>query len=507
VNHPFPSLLFPFPRELKETPPACLVDLGLDRLFAQMLKGKEAYDLAAWCYTPLTDPQEVSFRHEILGDLDDPRLQEPLRRWSQGVQQLRSLLEQAERSRHRLQKERWQLDAAEIYVGLVSLLNEIFEATPPRSRGLRAWAASWGAYASSWAFRRFREEVTELQQAFARLRYGLHVRGSRVEIFRLEQEVDEGLRIAQTFAPFAREAKLCLQPKPRGPQLNALEERILDQVAALEPEPFCRLSLLLEEHKNWIEPGFWEGHCELQFYMSYLELIAPLRARGLPFCLPRWCKERPRVVRGFDLELALRGASVVPNDLELAPGERIFVVTGPNHAGKTTFLRMWGQLHYLAALGLPIPAQAASLVLLDRIETHFERQEDLGQGQSRLESELARMKEILDHAGPHTLVLLNESFASTSSEDALLIWRRVLGRLQAQGAWAACVTFLEDLAREAGVVSLVAEVDPRDPSLRTYRVRRGEPQGRAYAQAIADKYRLSAQHLKERLNARRSAGS
>ena len=117
----------------------------------------------------------------------------------------------------------------------------------------------------------------------------------------------------------------------------------------------------------------------MQFYLAYLELIGALKAVGLPFCYPRVCARAKDIAAEgtFDLALAAKlvplGSTVVGNDFYLEGPERIFVVTGPNNGGKTTFARTFGQLYFLAGLGLPVPGQSARLFLPDRIFTHCER--------------------------------------------------------------------------------------------------------------------------------------
>ena len=178
------------------------------------------------------------------------------------------------------------------------------------------------------------------------------------------------------------------------------------------------------------------------------------------------------------------------------------VVTGPNHGGKTTLARTFGQLHHIASLGLTVAARSASLLLPDQMFTHFERVEEISNQRGKLQDDLVRMHRILAAATPRSLVLMNEIFSSTTPGDALWLARRIMARLSAIGAACVLVTFLDELSTfDAHTVSMVGTVDAQDPTIRTFKVVRRAADGKSYALALAKKFGVTRQQLLERITA------
>jgi DNA mismatch repair protein MutS len=488
--------------------PAFFADLNLDQVVEAIVAGRDEYELKPFFYVPLGDVDAVDYRHEVFRDLETDAVRVAVRAFGDEMRRVRRYLTLAKRQHYKYEKERWFLDAATVYSEAVSVLLDALDDCELTSRGFQALRDYLSSYATSERFTSLARDAHSVVDGLNRVQYTLRIKGSRVTVSTYEAERDYSVEVEKTFARFRQGAvEDHLVKIPDSGSMDHVEARIAQLVARLYPQEFRALDEFCVRHRGFLEQPVARFDREVQFYLAYLEYAERLAGGGHSFSYPTVSVRSKQISAedGFDIALAAKLASdrgtVVRNDFFLREPERILVVTGPNQGGKTTFARMFGQLHYLAGLGVPVPAQNARLFLPDRLFTHFEKEEDIRTLRGKLDDELVRIQEILEHASGDSIVVLNEIFASTTLGDALFLGKEVLGRIADLGCLAVCVTFVDELASlNEATVSMVANVSANDPSHRTFKIVRRPADGRAYAWALVDKYGLSYERLKSRIS-------
>jgi DNA mismatch repair protein MutS len=193
-----------------------------------------------------------------------------------------------------------------------------------------------------------------------------------------------------------------------------------------------------------------------------LALLDVLQAAARLAEQPGW--SRPGVTEGEEfrieagrhpvVEAALAGRDpFVPNDCDLSPGQRLMLLTGPNMAGKSTFLRQNALIVILAQAGLPVPAASATIGIVDRLFSRVGASDDLARGRSTFMVEMTETAAILHQGGPRSLVVVDEIGRGTATLDGLAIAWAVLEALHNTiRCRAIFATHFHELARLSGIM-------------------------------------------------------
>ncbi|MGC8778870.1 MAG: MutS-related protein [Candidatus Caldatribacteriaceae bacterium] len=483
-------------------------DLNLDQIVQTITASREEeYHLRVFFYLPLQSVDAVRYRQEVMRDLENEVLFESIKKFSQKMHLMRLHLALSEKLYYKPNKEGWFLEAVATYCEAVEELLRDLSSIALTSRGFRDFRECLLSYVRSEHFVTLRNTTRKLKDDLSTVQYCLLINGGHVRVRRYESELDYSEEVEKTFARFKQGVVRDYRIQyPRSVDVNHVEARIVELVAKLFPEIFSRLEEYCVENAHFLNEDIASFDREVQFYMAYLEYMALFQGRGLHFCYPEvseTCKE-VYDYQGFDLALAYRliieGKPIVCNDFFLQGKERVFLVSGPNQGGKTTFARTFGQLHYLASLGCPVPGKSARLFLADRVFTHFEREEDIRNLRGKLQDDLVRMHAILAQTKDRSIIIINEIFNSTTLHDAVFLSTQIMEQILNLGVLCVWVTFVVELASlDERIVSMVSTVHPDDPGLRTYKILRKPADGLAFALFLAEKYRLTQDQIKERI--------
>jgi len=506
----FSGMLFKDQRGKAETTPMYpdfFKDLNLDQVVDAICAGKEEYDLKPFFSIQLHDPDMVLYRQEIMRDLEEQSLFVLIQFFAGKMREVRSRLAQAGKLRVPYQKEKWFLDAVAVYGDAVERLQQDLFLADLRSRGFLAFREYVTAYAAASGFTSLVAEARRIRAELAAIRYCLWIKGCRITVKKYENEADYGVDVDATFAKFKiREVEDYQASFSPALDMNHVEAGILVRVARLYPAIFADLDSFCEKNADFLNATIVAFDREIQFYIAFLDFMAGFRKVGLKFCYPLISVDSKeiQVLEGFDAALALKlikeNSPIVCNDFYLRGRERIIVVTGPNQGGKTTFARAFGQMHYLAGIGCPVPGREALLFLCDKLFTHFGKEEETKDLYGKLFDDVARIHDILDRATPRSIVLINEIFTSTTLHDAVFLSRQVMESIKRADLLCVWVTFVDELSHLGDqVVSMVSQIVPGNPSLRTFKIVRTPADGLSYAIAIAEKYRMTYDQLKDRL--------
>ena len=251
---------------------------------------------------------------------------------------------------------------------------------------------------------------------------------------------------------------------------------------------------------------------EIIFFNRWAELTEKITAVGMPMCKPEIIDREERTCSFkdiYNLKLAINKVkgediNIITNDFEFSDERRIYILTGPNRGGKTIFTQAVGLAMLMAQWGVYIPASEGTISPCDNIFTHFPADENDTVDLGRLGEESQRLSHIFDVATRYSLLLLNESLATTSVAEGVFIAKDVVKSMRYLGTRAIFNTHMHELANSVGEINDTIEGDSRAESLvtgvrsghRSFKVSIAPPQGVSYAADIAKKYGVTFEQIK-----------
>ncbi len=480
-------------------------DLNLNQIINTITSYKKEYNFTKFFYIPLNNIQTITYRQEIMKDLQNDKFYIIIDEFCQKMLNIQKYQKQIKEFSYELYKNSWFLQMALIYIEALDNLNKSLNFAHLHSKGFLLFRNFLNNYMQSDKFKILLKDTQTLQKQLDSIIYDITIDGLTFKVKKYEGEEDYSKEIKQVFKKFEQnntnETKSQFD-KIRG--INHVNAKILEFVAKLYPKIFTALDEFCRIHKNFIDKTFQTFTQEVEFYISYLKHISKIKEN---FCFPQISNKNKsiKVKDGFDLALAynlfFENKKIVKNDYILTKQERIMIVSGANQGGKSTFSRAFGQINYLANLGLPVPASEARLFLIDKIFTHFEREEHIGNLHSKLQEDLIRIHDILGSATPKSLIILNEIFSSTSLQDAIFLSKKIMEKIAELDLFCIWVTFIEKLNNlNEKTISLVSLIDLDNIKNRTYKIIKKEPDGLSYTKTIVEKYHLNGEQILKRIN-------
>lgn len=531
-------------------------DLGLNEIARRISRDGVGIQDVLLTLTQLPqDPEVIRYRQEILSDIyDSPSLHAALSEVIPKISEIMMFADSRKDSKSALQEAIWRLGELELYVECVEGLHGAFRTSKGfRSQGLSLLNDYLAATADSEWFRALQRELPPLREGLRKkksvtLGINLDERLRPVEatllsvndesyrgrsliprLFGTESE-DEFVSIAPIHAtPIPEEHNRHPYMKfPLAPLFQDLEKLLGSTVRPLV-RTLNRFMAVNTTVLRTIRP-------QIAYFLGAVDLFRSLQRRGLPVCRAEVLAADRRALRidGFyNLLLALRDESAGPVP-ELAAGAaaepsgivlnsatfdddgRIYILTGPNQGGKTTYTQGIGIAQVLAQCGLLTTAQSAGISPVDHVVTHFPAEERGQLSTGRLGEEAERFARLFHVVTRNSLVLLNESLTSTSPGESEYLAEDIIRALRVLGVRGVFATHLHGLAERVAeinrdndgrstVATLVAgvhEILNNGGAHRTYRIHRGPPAGKSFARDIAERYGISYEQLTKVLRER-----
>lgn len=416
------------------------------------------------------------------------------------------------------------LKEIETYIKLMDYLGSEMKAIHPKSKGLQwLWNQVMVVYESE-EYQHLKENSGKMMDSIGGIKsitLGVNLDTSRmvakeIGVLSIQGEsYHSGDLIDRLLsARLRKDEYTCLTPlvsvKAAEGGTGAMLQAVNEAITRIYKKAFTSFGISVKNYMRCNTDYLIRLYGDIMFLHQSYQLLDELRKKGYPICKPEIVSKEEKayqVIDSYHLVLSRKEERhLVQNSVTFDEQGMFYIITGPNHGGKSVFLHSIGIVQAMAQLGLFVPARKARISLVDQIYTHFpaESADEIGKG--RFGEECARLSEILKDCTSYSMILMDESLSSTSSIEGAYIANEVLKSIATIGCRGGYVTHMHELCNQvekinqtpAGTIRidhLVAQIDEDEAGKRSYKVIRTKPDGLSYARDIAEKYGLVYEEL------------
>ncbi len=493
-------------------------DLFIESIVDQITENDSEKKIIMQMMTKLeSDPETIRYRCDIFEDMISfPQLREKIGDMLGQLEYLRTL----EKSyKDETSAPIWQLvtrlKELEVYIDCITGIKDALAENPVRSEGLLRLRDDVDSICSEGGFSELKSDIRQLLSERSRIKsitLGINLDDmmcpEEVGILSINSERFDHTGILDKFLGFCSKFSDAINANTgmtvvHRPGVNAESDPLMGNLTAavtgMLSSNVRHMKSVLSRYVNISGYSLTKYIPEFIFYIRWAEFCIRIREAGLPMTRPEILAAEKRTLTAknlYNIKLALKRTknkeyTIVGNDFEFTKEHGIYIMTGPNRGGKTTFTQAVGWLFLLAQHGIYVPCDSLALSPCDNILTHFPADENKTVDLGRLGEESKRISSIFSEATSRSLLLFNEPLASTSFTEGLYIARTVFNTHMHELAMRSDeINMLEGDMKVASLVTGVHE------GIRSYKVYIAPPEGLSYAKDIAKKYGVTTEQLK-----------
>ena len=472
-----------------------------------------------------TDERVLDYRLGVVSDLvENPNLYETFCKAVSMIYNINDM-RRAMNSEFTIDSSLRSVRYLELYQEIVTLFADNLARASVQSEGMKNFKEEIDAIAQSSEFQNLKTELSKMETNFGYLKsvtLGINLDGNLCPL-------DAGLLSVNTYTFRAGTVmdKLLRKDKPEdhvlmsslytlgkichGEELKSLNYALLSSLQTLYSKPLRAFEPIVQNYFQINTNLFISMLDDIRFLTAGVKFIRSMKEKGFAMCRPQIApmqEKRCELSQVYNPMLAMRDVekTIVSNSFSLDENGHFYLVTGPNHGGKSIFAYSIGMAQALFQLGLFVPAERALMSPVSGIYTHFPSSDEGNYGMGRLESECARLSAILKQLTDTDMLLMDESFSSISGLEAGYIATEVLTGIGIIGCCGLYVTHIHDLTQQletynshpknrGKIDNLVAMMENKEKGTRSYKVIRTTPDGLSYARDIAKRYGLDLEDI------------